>query len=127
MDTSYDYEYEWDSKYCYPNSNVLINKLNITNAKNFNTAERELTSITLIEIDDYPVKGNFDLTHLKAIHKAIFDDIFDWAGEIRAVNISKGNMFCFSDYINENPDKLFKELKSEQFLLKTISNKIPER
>jgi len=28
----YDYEYEWDLEYCYPNSSVLKNKLNITDA-----------------------------------------------------------------------------------------------
>ena len=29
MMRDYSYCYEWDQEYCYPNSNVLINKLNI--------------------------------------------------------------------------------------------------
>ena len=36
------YEYEWDAFYCYPNSHVLINKLNIMDAEQLQTAEREI-------------------------------------------------------------------------------------
>ena len=36
-----------DDKYCYPGSNVLINRLNIQNAKELFEAEKELTAIRL--------------------------------------------------------------------------------
>ncbi len=39
-----------DNKYCYPNSNVLKNKLNITNKKYLFEAEVQLTSIRLQEL-----------------------------------------------------------------------------
>ncbi len=34
--------------------------------------------------------GDFDLAHLQAIHRHIFQDVYVWAGEIRTVEIAKG-------------------------------------
>ena len=45
----YDYEYERDSRYCYPNSNVLKNKLGITDGKALTVAEREITAATIAD------------------------------------------------------------------------------
>ncbi len=35
--------------------------------------------------------GEFDLAHLKAIHRHLFQDVYDWAGELRTVEIAKGD------------------------------------
>ena len=45
MNNKYYYEYEWDSKYCYPESYVLKNKLNIKVQEELEEAERAITSI----------------------------------------------------------------------------------
>ncbi len=42
MAKDYDYSFEWDIKYCYPNSFVLRNKFNITNSEELDIAEREM-------------------------------------------------------------------------------------
>lgn len=55
MSTEYNYEYEWDSRYCYPNSNVLINKLGITDADELRIAEREITSLQLAAAQIVPI------------------------------------------------------------------------
>ncbi len=83
-----------DNKYCYPNSNTLKNKLNIKDRYTLFEAEKELTAIRLKELQDQPILGEFNFTHLKSIHKYIFQDIYDWAGEVRTVEIGKGNLFC---------------------------------
>ena len=93
----YDYEYEWDKEYCYPNSSVLINKMNIKTHDELIAAEREITSLKIAIAKSQPIKGNFDLEHLKKIHKFIFEDIYSWAGCLRHVNISKGNQFCLAN------------------------------
>ena len=116
---SLDYQFEWDEKYCYSNSHVLKNKLGIKDAVSFKVAEREITSVVMQEIMEYPVEGNFDFKHLKAIHKALFEDIYNWAGEIRTVNISKGSFFCTYQYIESNAYALFDELKKEDYLKST--------
>lgn len=60
----YSYYYQWDREYCYPESNVLINKLNIQNADTLHTAEREITSLRLAAAKMQPIKGKLDMKHL---------------------------------------------------------------
>lgn len=98
-----------DNKYCYPGSSVLKNRLNITDANELFEAEKELTAIRLRELQEKPVKGNFDFEHLKSIHRYIFQDIYEWAGEIRTVEIGKGNLFCMTLYIQEYANSIFRK------------------
>lgn len=98
-----------DNKYCYPESDVLKNKLNITDARELFEAEKELTAIRLRELQENPVRGKFDFAHLKAIHKYIFQDIYEWAGEIRTVEIGKGNLFCTTAFIPEYASSVFRK------------------
>ncbi|BED92967.1 MAG: Fic family protein [Candidatus Paraimprobicoccus trichonymphae] len=121
------YEFEFDSFYCYPNTNVLKNKLNVQDEVKLNVAEREITSVKISVLEKNIIRGNFDLKHLKDIHKNIFCDIYDWAGQIRTVNIIKGNMFCNCMYINVCADELFKKLKSENYLRKLPFNELPDK
>lgn len=117
----------WDKTYCYPDSNVLINKLDIKNLLTLVFAERELTSLRVYELEINPVKGNFDLRHLQEIHKYIFQDLYDWAGQIRTVNIAKDNVFCLSHNIEQQSKELFKKLQGEKYLIDTPRNRIGER
>lgn len=43
-----------------------------------------------MELVDKPIQGKFDLKHLQSIHKYIFQDVYEWAGKIRKVDIAKG-------------------------------------
>ncbi len=113
----YDYEYEWDREYCYPDSNVLINTLGIKDYNELVTAEREITSLKIAMAKVNVINGNFDFEHLKRIHKFIFEDIYSWAGEIRSVNISKGNQFCLSQNIEMYASDLFAKLKADNYLV----------
>lgn len=117
MGKNYDYSYEWDIKYCYPNSFTLRNKFNITNSEELIIAEMEYTSLTIAEIKENPIKGDFNLKHLQDIHKHVFRDVYDWAGELRTVNISKGNPFCNCMYIEAEVERIFSELKKENYLI----------
>lgn len=114
---NYSYDYEWDVEYCYPNSNVLINKLNITNSKDLSVAEREITSVKLAYAKQNPIKGDFDLKHLQEIHKFLFEDIYIWAGKLRHVNIAKGNQFCLAQNLESYADGIFAKLKAENYLV----------
>lgn len=127
MSRDYDYDYEWDSRYCYPNSNVLKNKLGITDSEKLHVAEREITALRIANAKINRIEGDFDLTHLRRIHRYIFGDIYDWAGDLRWVDISKGNVFCKYEYIEQNADKLFAELKGEHYLKKVPALEIPRR
>jgi cell filamentation protein len=44
--------------------------------------------------------GNFDLAHLRTMHRHLFQDVYDWVGELRSVEISKdGHQFQFRRFI----------------------------
>jgi cell filamentation protein len=125
--SEYDYEYERDSKYCYPDSLVLKNKLGIRDADKLAEAERRSTAFNILEIKNKPVRGRLDFKHLCDIHRVIFRDIYDWAGKPRTVNIAKGNPFCMSQVIPAYAEDIFAKLKSENFLLDTSADEMPER
>lgn len=96
-----------DNKYCYPDSDVLINKLNVKDKQTLFLVEKELTSIRLQELQRQPITGKFDFLHLRKIHKYIFQDIYQWAGEIRTVEIGKGNLFCTTSCIQSYGESVF--------------------
>ena len=127
MDRDYSYSYAFDERYCYPHSDVLMNKLGIQDAEELKKAEREITSLRLANARVYKIRGQFDLQHLKDIHKYIFQDVYDWAGEIRWVNIAKGNMFCNYPFIEANAESLFTKLKKEKYLKETPEQDMPIR
>jgi cell filamentation protein len=102
-----------DSKYCYPDSDVLKNKLNIQNAKELFFAERDLTLIRLQELQNNPIRGNFDFDHLKRIHHYIFQDLYEWAGKVRTVEIGKGNLFCTTACIDSYAESVFSKYYSQ--------------
>lgn len=105
-----------DQIYCYPGTNVLKNKLNIRSQDKLYAAERKLTNLRIFDLVENPIKGQFDLKHLQKIHEYIFQDIYDWAGKIRTVDIAKGNMFCKVQFLHSQADDIFKKLKSDKYL-----------
>ncbi len=106
-----------DNTYCYPGTEVLKNKLDIRNQDKLADIERQLTMLRLEELIIHPVSGNFDLMHMQRIHKYIFQDIYDWAGRLRTVNIAKGNMFCDVRFIREQAADIFGNLRNENYLM----------
>lgn len=77
-----------DRDYCYPpDFTVLRNRLGLRDARTLDAAERQLVAQRLLEA--VPA-GDFDLAHLKAIHRHLFQDVYEWAGEVRTVEIAKG-------------------------------------
>ena len=92
---------------------ILENRLNITNSDELAREEERISKKKAAELfdnkllDSFPA-GKFDT--LQAIHKYMFEDIFDFAGEIRTVNLAKGNFrFAPSMYLQaalDNIDKM---------------------
>ena len=73
---------------------VLENKLGIQNAPELNEAEERISKKRALELFESGKLNELEagkFSSLKAIHKALFDDIYYFAGELRTVNISKGN------------------------------------
>lgn len=105
-----------DRIYCYPDSDVLKNRMGLRDSERLSQLERRLTMLRLLELIDKPIRGKFDLKHLQAIHKYIFQDVYEWAGEIRKVDIAKGNMFCNVRFLSSQATEIFGKLKEEDFI-----------
>ena len=125
MFSKYDVYTTTQSIYCYPDSNVLKNKLNIRENKLLKTAEEEITLIKQMELLKNPIKGNFSKAHLINIHKFIFEDIYPFAGKIRREQISKADtMFYPPNLINRELDKVFAKTKEKNMLKETDEEKV---
>ena len=73
---------------------ALENKLGITNSAELAREEERISKRKAVELFessalDKLAPGRF--ASLQAIHKALFEDIYDFAGELRTVNLAKGN------------------------------------
>lgn len=105
-----------DNQYYYPGSGVLINKLGITNEADLEAAEVDLTQARIEQFE--PNFGDISFPALCEIHRFLFQVIYDWAGEIRSVDISKGDTrFANMTRIVPESNKLFLQLKQEDYLL----------
>ena len=83
------------SLYCYPESDVLKNKLNIRNRDELKQAEEEITALKQYVLMESPIKGRFTKAQLMNIHRFLFEDIYPFAGHIRREQISKGDTMFF--------------------------------
>ena len=73
---------------------ALENKLGINNLAEFARAEEKISKLKAIELYENNIIEDFEVgrfSGLAKIHKYLFDEIYDFAGKIRTVNIAKGN------------------------------------
>jgi cell filamentation protein len=109
--------YDADDTYCYPGTDVLRNKAEIIDAKELDAYEGELSTLRSIQILESPVPGKFDLAHLQLIHYSLFQDVYEWAGKIRTVDISRGHSrFANVRFIENSANTLFSKLAKENWL-----------
>ena len=102
---------------CYENSSVLINKFDIRDEKELEMMERNLTSYLMAQATIEIPFENVDFDFYKNLHKYIFNEIYDWAGTIRKVDMSKkGTKFCPVQEIEERAKIIFDRLKAQNFL-----------
>lgn len=101
--------------YFWPGIQVLRNRLDIRESQRLLQAEQELTALRAATLALGPEQRG--LPHLCAIHYHLFQDLFDWAGEIRTVDIYQDDTrFCHFDYIEKEGNALMQALEDEAWL-----------
>ena len=99
---------------CYEGTSCLINKFGIKDEVILKELE---TTVTLNKITEYslnPLFYSFDVHHYKSIHRYLFGDIYDWAGEYRTVDMSKkGTIFAEADNVENLMSNCFKRLNDK--------------
>lgn len=122
----------YQSKYCYPESSVLINKYDIQDQRTLDKIERNVTALMLVKLQTKPLpspKELFSVNYFIDLHRQVFEHLYPFAGKIRSENITKGNTpFCRPEfiykYLNMIFDKIFddiKKIKSKEDIIVFLS------
>lgn len=102
---------------CYQGTTVLINKLNINNQGDLDAVESAIVPAKAALWEENPLMVSFDFAHYCAIHKYLFEDLYEWAGKIRTVDISKkGTPFCPAVQIESTAQAGFSRLQAQNYL-----------
>ncbi len=112
--------------YLYPGLDIMRNRLNIRQQQRLEQAAYEMTALRAATIELGPlVRG---LPHLRTIHRQLYQDIFDWAGQLREVDIYQGDTpFCHFAYIEKEGNALMQDLEEEGYLVGLEKAKFVER
>lgn len=100
----------------YDGTSCLVNKLNIQNEEQLAKLEAGITLAKTAELERKPISTSFDFEHYKQIHKYLFEDLYEWAGKARTVDISKkGTNFTSAENIETVANACFDRLKSSNY------------
>ncbi len=110
---------------------ALENKLGITDLAELARAEEKISKTKAIELYESDIMDGFEVgkfSGLARIHKFLFDEIYDFAGKVRTVNIAKGN-FRFAPvmylemalkHIDEMPQSTYDEIIERYVEIKVL-------
>ncbi|WP_375613215.1 type II toxin-antitoxin system protein adenylyltransferase VbhT [Bartonella sp. AP153HLJHH] len=103
--------------YTDPETGVMYNRFGIKDKATLQRVESTISYVKSFEFVHTPIGGKFDLDYMKEIHRRLFGDIYEWAGQVRLVDIAKGNsMFASYNQIESYAPKITKKLAKEQYL-----------
>lgn len=101
---------------CYVGTTCLVNKLNIRDESVLSDTEAQITFAKAVMLEEEPIVGKFDFEHFKRIHEFLFCDLYEWAGQVRTVNISKKRTnFLDAKFIENVALKTFARVSSGYF------------
>lgn len=105
----------WDD-YFIPGTTVLKNREGITDAELLSNTENAATLIRLSELLLEEPPREFNLQTFQSVHRHIFQDVYDWAGEIRRVP-EKGVMSkAYRDVVKHDPSDMSAPLRNYGYL-----------
>lgn len=100
--------------YVQPGSQTLKNKPGLQSDAALRAFEYERSAARSVQLQHLPIGGRFDLEHLKAIHRHLFQDVYDWAGQPRSTGLSKGgSSFVRAELIEPAGEQLARRLEAD--------------
>jgi len=126
---SFDKYGDGQDPYCYPGTSVLKNRFDLRNDEDLREVELYISTKAAerLEFQNPP----YSLDTLKTVHHTLFSDLYNWAGKIRTVKISKSDsQFCVPERIEPEASKIFASMASENWFencpRSTLINSIAE-
>ncbi len=109
--------YDAVDDYVYLGTTVLRNKAGIQEQTALDAFEADATAVRMLELLEHPLEGRFDFSHLCAIHRHLFQDVYEWAGCIRTVDISRDtSRFANAAWIESYLGGVLAKLPGENWL-----------
>lgn len=101
-----------------PGTDIPKNRLGITEADLLHEIEQGLLQQAYqVFIAELQPDTRFDENYFKSLHKRTWASLYDWAGEYRSVEMSKGgSLFCRAAFLEAESRRLFQQLEQEDFL-----------
>ncbi|MDF3313479.1 Fic family protein [Rhodococcus sp. T2V] len=86
-----DHDTDWQGYFIPDSTTVLRNRVGATTYDELTNAENDLVEVRVAELraDPSVVSRTYDLVHLQALHRYLFQDVYEWAGDLRTVGIEK--------------------------------------
>jgi cell filamentation protein len=111
--------------YVYPGTHTLRNKENIRDREELARLERQAAANRMETLpDNIPMTAN----GYREIHRYIFQDVYDWAGQDRTVDIARDNSyFCRAQFIAKELEKRFGSIAAENGLRGLSADQFAER
>lgn len=106
------YSIDPTEKDCYPGTAVLINKLGLRSQEALDEAEKVAVPLRSMELEQETICEPFTFSFYCGLHQRLFGDIYPWAGQVRAVDLSKkGTSFCPASRVKELGEAKFQRLQ----------------
>jgi cell filamentation protein len=101
-----------------PGTDIPKNRLGITEADLLHEIEAALLQQAYqIFIAELQPATRFDEAYFKSLHQRTWASLYDWAGEYRSVDMSKGgSLFCRAEFLEKESQRLFRQLEQEGYL-----------
>jgi cell filamentation protein len=101
---------------CYEGTTCLVNKLGIRDEKRLSEVEAQITFAKAVMLEETPIDDDFGFEHFKKIHDFLLCDLYEWAGQVRTVDISKKRTkFLDAASIESIGTKCFAKVKDGYF------------
>ena len=101
---------------CYAGTTCLVNKLGIRDEKKLSEIEAGITFAKAVMLEETPIDDDFGFEHFKKIHEFLLCDLYEWAGQVRTVDISKKRTkFLDAAFIESIGTKCFAKVKDGYF------------
>lgn len=111
------YSIDSSSDSCYPGTSVLVNKLGIQNQAQLNENETLIVGVKSLQFELAPFPEALDFNYYKKLHRFLFDELYEWAGTMRSIDLSKQHThFCPVDEIESLAGRMFSRIEQMDFL-----------
>lgn len=103
--------------YLIPHSNALRNILGITSSSELSRAESDLSYMRMMEFLDSNPHIEPNLRGVQAIHYQLFQDVYDWAGQLHTINMGKGDsLFLPLEFFPNGIEYFERTLQEDHYL-----------